>query len=167
MKYKLKKNFTKLKIETYQFSFLGSEYDLKRSQSSIKLDRRDALLSYREPRSYAECLSRIASLNYNSRFLPGLQKFLLLLLHLLSLGRQGIKFHWKKQHAEAWTNTKMLLFLDIKLYIPEPNCPRLVLPDASKIGFSGCLYLILIKVSPLCTRYNLRLENSNSFLVPS
>jgi hypothetical protein len=45
MKYKLKINFTKLKIGTYQFSFLGSEYDLKRRQSGIKLDRRDALLS--------------------------------------------------------------------------------------------------------------------------
>ena len=158
-KNKLKINFTKLKIGTYKFAFLGSEYDLKRSQSSIKLDRRDALLSYREPRSYAEVLSRVASLNYNSRFLPGLQKFLLPLLHLLSLGRQGVKFHWKKQHAESWTNTKMLLFLDIKLYIPEPNCPRLVLPDACKIGFSGCLYSIIIKESPIGKRYKIRLEN--------
>ena len=98
-------------------------------------------------------------MKYNSRFLPGLQKFLLPLLHLLSLGRQGVKFHWKKQHAEAWTHTKMLLFLDIKLYIPKPNCPRLVLPDASKIGFCGCLYAIIIKVTPLGTRYLLRLEN--------
>ena len=158
-KNRLKINFTKLKIGTYKFAFLGSEYDLKRSQSSIKLDRRDALLSYREPRSYAEVLSRVASLNYNSRFLPGLQKFLLPLLHLLSLGRQGVKFHWKRQHAESWTNTKMLLFLDIKLYIPEPNCPRLILPDACKIGFSGCLYSIIIKQSWIGKRYKLRLEN--------
>ena len=86
---------------------------------------------------------------------------------LLSLGRQGIKFHWKKQHAESWTHTKMLLFLDIKLYIPEPTCLRLVLPDSSKIGFCGCLYSILIKVTPLGTRYLLRLETwpTNSFLV--
>ena len=53
----------------------------------------------------------------------------------------------------------MLLFLDIKLYIPNPNCLRLVLPDASKIGFCGCLYAIIIKVTPLGTRYLLRLEN--------
>jgi hypothetical protein len=96
MKYKLKINFTKLKIGTYNFAFLGTEYNLKTSQSSIKINRRDALLSYREARGYAELLSRVASLNYNSRFLPGLQKFLLPLLHLLSLGRQGVKFHWKR-----------------------------------------------------------------------
>ena len=78
---------------------------------------------------------------------------------MLSLGRQGVKFHWKRQHAEAWTHTKMLLFLDTRLHIPEPNCPRLILPDASKIGFCGCLYAITTKITPLGTRYMLRLEN--------
>ena len=114
-------------LGTYCFAFLGSQYNLKESFSSIKLDRREALLAYREPRSHAEVLSRAASLHYNSRFLPGLQKFLIPLLHLLSLGRQGVKFHWKKEHAEAWTHCKMLLFFDTKLYIPVETCPRLVL----------------------------------------
>ena len=99
--YKLKINFTKMLLGTYCFAFLGSQYNLKESFSSIKLDRREALLAYREPRSHAEVLSRAASLNYNTRFPPGLQKFLIPLLHLLSLGRQGIKFHWGKKHAEA------------------------------------------------------------------
>ena len=84
-RYKLKINFTKLMLGTYTFSFLGAEYNLKDNYSSIKLDRREALLAYREPRSFAEILSRTASLNYNSRFLPGLQKFLIPLLHLSAL----------------------------------------------------------------------------------
>ena len=75
--YKLKINFTKLLLGTYSFAFLGSQYNLKESFSSIKLDRREALLAYREPHSFAEALSRAASLDYNSRFLPGLQKFLI------------------------------------------------------------------------------------------
>ena len=100
--HKLKINFTKLMLGTYTFSFLGAEYNLKENYSSIKLDRREALLAYREPRSFAEILSRTASLNYNSRFLPGLQKFLIPLLHLLSLGRQGVKFHWNREHTESW-----------------------------------------------------------------
>ena len=157
--YKLKINFTKLLLGTYKFVFLGSQYNLKDNVSSIKLDRREALLAYREPRSFAEILSRTASFNYNSRFLPGLQKFLIPLLHLLSLGCQGVKFHWQREHAESWTHCKMLLFLDTKLYIPERTCPRLVIPDSSKIGFCGSLYSILSKVTPLGTRYSLRLEN--------
>ena len=123
--YKLKINFTKMLLGTYSFTFLGSQYDLKENYSSIKLDRREALLAYREPRSHAEILSRAASLNYNSQFLPGLQKFLIPPLHLLSLGRQGVTFHWTRQHAEAWTHCKMLLFLDTKLFIPIENCPWL------------------------------------------
>ena len=159
LQFKLKINFTKLLLGTYMFAFLGSEYNLKDNISSIKLDRREALLAYREPRSYAEILSRTASLNYNSRFLPGLQNFLIPLLHLLSLGRQGIKFHWRREHAESWTHCKMILFLDTKLYIPERSCPRLVLPDACKVGFCGALYSILTKITPLGTKYTLRLEN--------
>ena len=158
-KYKLKINFTKLMLGTYTFAFLGSQYNLKESFSSIKLDRREALLAYMEPRNFAEILSRAASLNYNCRFLPGLQKFLIPLLHLLSLGRQGVKFHWKRIHAESWTHCKMLLYLDTKLYIPVRTCPRVVLPDSSKIGFCGSLYAILTKITPLGTRYTLRLEN--------
>ena len=146
-------------LGTYTFAFLGSQYNLKESFSSIKLDRREALLAYRERRSFAEILSRAASLNYNSRFLPGLQKFLIPLLHLLSLGRQGVKFHWKRIHAESWTHCKMLLYLDTKLYIPVRTCPRVVLPDSLKIGFCGSLYAILTKITPLGTRYTLRLKN--------
>ena len=78
---------------------------------------------------------------------------------LLSLGRHGVKFHWTVQHAEAWTHCKMLLFLDTKLYIPPSDCPRLVLPDSSKIGFCGALYAILSQATPLGTKYSLRLEN--------
>ena len=157
--YKLKINFTKMLLGTYSFAFLGSQYNLKESFSSIKLDRREALLAYREPHSHAEVLSRTASLNYNSRFLPGLQKFLIPLLHLLSLGRQGVKLHWKKEDAESSTHCKMLLFLDTKLYITVQTCPRLVLPDISKIGFCGALYAIISKITPLGTKYTIRLEN--------
>ena len=159
LKHKLKINFSKLKLGTYSFSFLGSEYNLKESVSSIKSDRRNALLAYREPRSFAEILSRIASLNYNSRFLPGLQKFLVPLLHLLSLGRQGVQFHWNREHAESWSHCKMLLYLDTKLYIPDRTCPRLILPDANKIGFCGSLYAILTEETQIGKRYTLRLEN--------
>jgi hypothetical protein len=50
-----------------------------------------------------------ASLNYDNRFLISLQMFLPTLHNLLSLGRQGLTFHWKKKHleAEALTQTNM------------------------------------------------------------
>ena len=53
----------------------------------------------------------------------------------------------------------MLLFLDTKLNLPPSDCPRLVLPDSSKIGFGGALYVILSQATPLGTKYSLRLEN--------
>ena len=80
----LKINFNKMILFKYTVNFLGTYYDLEKSYSSIKRDRRDALLSYRPPRSFAELLSRVASLNYNSKFLSGLQK----------LSRCYISFPW-------------------------------------------------------------------------
>jgi hypothetical protein len=102
-----------------------------------------------------------ASLNYDSRFLISLQMFLPPLHNLLSLGRQGLIFHWKKKHAEAeaLTHTNMFPLLDIKIQIPSPDCPRMILPDSSKIGFCGRPYSIIIKTTPLGIRYLFRLDN--------
>ena len=58
-----------------------------------------------------------ASLNYDSRFLINLQMFLPPHHNLLTMGRQGLTFHWEKKHSEveALTQTNMFPLLDIKI----------------------------------------------------
>ena len=138
----LKMDFKKMLLFTHQINFLGTDYNILSRTHRMKEDRRISLLSFRQPSSYAELLSRMASYNYTSPYLLGLKIISLPLLRLLHDGRQGRPWRWDLIHQQTWTNLKYLIHLSVELHIPDPHKPLVLITDANKVSASGTIYML-------------------------
>jgi hypothetical protein len=97
-----------------------------------------AILNMKKPASLFELHSRLASLQYQSTFLPYL-KHILYPLHFLLRKKT---FSWGPIEEKSWQITKQLATLNLRLTIPDPSDDLVLTTDASKIAAAACLFRI-------------------------
>ena len=128
----------KCKFETTQLQFLGHEFDTIANYSKIPDLKCEAILQWREPKSFGELSSRLSSLNYFRSYLPWLKLVSIPLVELL----KEKSFHWDKVHQETFECLLMLVSLQIKNFTPDPGAPFIISCDASKVAMGYCLYTL-------------------------
>ena len=92
----------------------------------------------KKPANLQELHSRLASLYYQSSFLPYIKHILYPLQFLL----QQKQFSWGPVEEHAWQSAKMLATLSLRFAIPEDTDELVITTDASKVAASACLFRV-------------------------
>ena len=126
----------KCSIATTQFKVLGINVDTDKKQIFLDELKATAIIHWPKPSSLFELQSRLYSLIYWQKFIPGLKKVIYPLQDLL----RSKKFDWTHLHDKSWTRVKTLIKLDLRLYQPDKNDQLLLFCDASKVSCSQILF---------------------------
>jgi dUTPase len=132
----IKFSIEKTTFFTTKIKVLGYSFDTKNTNLSMDKLKASAIANMKKPSSLYELHSRLASLQYQSSFLPYL-KNILYPLHFLLRKRE---FTWGNIEEEAWTIAKNLASLNLRLTIPEPDENLVLTTDASKVAAAACLF---------------------------
>ena len=103
-------NIKKCNFLTNTIKFLGGNLNAKEGVAEVSLDRAEAIIEARCPRSCAEASSRASMILYNLPFLPFLKKLLLPIHKMIT----GGEFYWNKSCAESYNEIKLLMALKMK-----------------------------------------------------
>jgi dUTPase len=135
---KIKFSIEKSSFFTTKIKILGYAYDTKETVLTMDKLKASAILNMKKPASLFELHSRLASLQYQSTFLPYL-KHILYPLHFLLRKKT---FSWGPIEEKSWQIAKQLATLNLRLTIPDPSDDLVLTTDASKIAAAACLFRI-------------------------
>jgi hypothetical protein len=133
---KIKFDCRKSKFFTTNVTLMGYELNISKVQLTMDKVKSSGILNTQKPSSLNELHSRLASFQYQNKFLPYLQH-ILYPLNFLLLKKE---FTWGPVEERAWTIAKALSTLDLRLSIPDPEDELFLTTDASKIAVAGCLF---------------------------
>ena len=125
----------KISIDKEQAEILGFEVSAKRSKYKIATKRAQAILSWPFPSTRDAFISRIASLQYFQQCLPGI-KYIVFGLTLLAKSKHD-KLYIKKLHKLEFMAMRLLVAMQIEMYIPQLDKPLYVSSDASFSSYAG------------------------------
>ena len=131
----LKLSMAKSQFLAPKFDFLGLHFDLNQNTSEIPETRRIAFENMRNPRSLGELSSRISSLAYFSKFIPG---FRVLCLPLMEAVKKE-KFEWGEAEQKSFSNLKHLCSLQIRNNLVDPTKPLFLCSDSSQVAAAYAL----------------------------
>ena len=132
----LKISAKKSRIATKTVKVLGHELDTFSREQFLDESKANSILSWPRPSSLYELQSRLYSLIYWQKYLPGLKQVSFPLQQLL----RSNNFKWEHVHENAWNRIKTLIRLDIHLNIPSENEQLFLFCDSSKISCSQVLF---------------------------
>jgi dUTPase len=135
---KIKFDCKNSKFFTTNVTLMGYELNTSKVQLTMDKLKSSGILNTKKPSSLNELHSRLASFQYQSKFLPYLQH-ILYPLNFLLLKKV---FTWGPVEERAWTTAKALSALDLRLSIPNPEDELVLTTDASKIAVAGCLFRV-------------------------
>ena len=135
----LKLNPAKSQFFTTKFNILGYEMDTFNQSIFMDKCKISTIQGWRRPGSLYELQSRIAVLGYFARFLPNFKTIIYPLIHML---RQR-KFIWSEVEERSWRAIKLMVALEIKCTIPQPNQRLYMFVDASSVGCSQHLFILV------------------------
>ena len=121
-----------------KIKWLGVDLNAKEGTAEINADRAQAILDTRNPRSCAEASSRMSLILYCAGFLPLLKKIMLPITNMI----KGAEFYWDKACAHAFNEIKMLISLNIKNVIFDPDKALVIETDSSKVAVAGVLWQV-------------------------
>ena len=121
-----------------KIKFLGVSLNAAQGTAEVDLDRAQAIIEMRNPRSCAEASSRVSLILYNSTFLPYLKKLVLPIHEMV----KGGKFYWNQTEAHAYNEIKMLISLGMKNQIFDPDKNLVIEVDASKLAVAACIWQV-------------------------
>ena len=128
--WKLAKN--KTNFRTKDFVFLGQRYEPEKSLVGLSLERMEALVNSRIPRSTGEAASTWAKFSYCSAHLPMMRMISLPVSVMIHSG----KFSWSENIAKAFSEMKVLALLSLSTYNFDPTKHQYVFLDASKVAIA-------------------------------
>ena len=164
-KAKIKFSSEKSSFFTTKIKILGYSFDTKEVVLTMDKLKASAILNMKKPASLYELHSRLASLQYNSSFLPYL-KHILYPLHFLLRKKQ---FTWSAIEETAWQQAKALATLNLRLTIPSEDEELVLYTDASKIACSAALFTVrnekLQLVSVSSKYFSVTDLNKNSYML--
>ena len=129
---------------TRRFTYCGESYDLRPGQNCnlISESRLAAILKYRVPSSsLAELCSRLASLNYWSKFCPAFKVLAAPLFYLLKSSTPK----WTALHQRSWNNCIFVFSLCIKLYLPIASAHKIISVDAGALAHSSMIQQLILE----------------------
>ena len=122
-------------IASTQVKVLGLQLDTQKATLTMDNLKALSILSWPDPQSCFEVHSRLYSLLYYAKFLPKIKELTLPLQELL----RKKEFYWEDKQKKAWEEIKLLILLDLQLFIPSPEDQLYLITDASKISCASML----------------------------
>ena len=162
---KIKFSTEKSAFFTTEIKILGYSFNTKDVVLSMDKLKASAIMNMKKPASLYELHSRLASLQYQSAFLPYL-KDILYPLHFLLRKKT---FSWGPIEELAWTQAKALVSLNLQLTVPDPDDDLVLTTDASKVAAAACLFRVKDKKMQLVSvssKYFSTVDlNKNSYML--
>ena len=128
----------KCEFLTKNIKFLGINVDTEEGVAHMNLERAQAILDIRTPRSIPELISRLSTWTFSAPFIPMCKK---LSIPLLLLAKSG-KFYWDQACAEAFNEIKFLISLNIKNVIMDPLHLKVIQVDSSRLAMGGVIWQV-------------------------
>ena len=127
----------KISIDKPTAEVLGFEIITKLQQYRIATKRAQAMLAWLFPATRDAIISRLASLQYFQQCLPGI-RYLVFGLSLLAKSKHD-KLYIKKLHKMEFMAMRLLIAMQIEMYIPQLDKPLYVSSDASFSTYAGVI----------------------------
>ena len=140
------------------FFFLWATWDMAKETIDINNDCLNSILSWREPRSFAEASSRLSSLMYYEHQALWLKCIAFPLFMMV----EAVIFKWGKAESHAWHELLFLMGLAIKNAIFNPDHPLLILVDTSSVETA----VFVMQWSPLTNQLRVLKAKSHLLTTP-
>lgn len=127
----------KTQIITTEFNCLGIKINTKTGTKTLDQQKIQALITAKVPNSLFELHSRLAQLNYISKFVYLLQIY----TYPLSLLLKRKQFIWTIIEQEAWEMLLLVLRLNTRLVIPEIHENLVITTDGSRFALGASLFV--------------------------
>ena len=127
----------KCQVITTRFNCLGFLIDTMKGEKCLDTQKISALLSAKVPNSLYELHSRLAQMNYISRYLPLFQIY----TFPLSLLLKTKKFRWTQIEQQSWDMILLFLKLNVKILTPNPSENLVLTIDGSRFALGAALFL--------------------------
>ena len=127
----------KISIDKPTAEVLGFEISTRKQRYKIASKRAQAMLAWLFPATRDAIISRLASLQYFQQCLPGI-RYLVFGLTLLAKSKHD-KLYIKKLHKMEFMAMRLLIAMQIEMYLPQLDKPLYVSSDASFSTYAGVI----------------------------